>query len=122
MSFKVLGLNSEGHDTSACITINGKLIAACEQERYDKVKHSRNFPLDAINDCLKIAKLKIEDIDVISSGFDPQKLITDLYLKPAINNRERINFLINDIEKIKNFHFLEKTIQKKLKVKKKNRI
>lgn len=119
MNFKVLGLNSEGHDTSACITINGKLIAACEQERYDKVKHSRNFPLDAINDCLKIAKLKIEDIDVISSGFDPQKLITDLYLKPAINNRERINFLINDIEKIKNFHFLEKTIQKKLKVKKK---
>ena len=43
MSLKVLGLNSEGHDTSACITIDGKLIAACEQERYDKIKHSRNF-------------------------------------------------------------------------------
>ena len=69
MSLKVLGLNSEGHDTSACITIDGKLIAACEQERYDKIKHSRNFPLEAIKDCLKISKLSINDIDVISSGF-----------------------------------------------------
>ena len=53
MSLKVLGLNSEGHDTSACITIDGKLIAACEQERYDKIKHSRNFPLEAIKGLFK---------------------------------------------------------------------
>ena len=45
---KILGLNYGGHDTSACITINGKVIAACEQERYDYQKHSRNFPIDAI--------------------------------------------------------------------------
>ena len=35
MSYKILGLNYGGHDTSACISINGKVIAACEQERYD---------------------------------------------------------------------------------------
>ena len=91
MSLKVLGLNSEGHDTSACITIDGKLIAACEQERYDKIKHSRNFPLEAIKDCLKISKLSINDIDVISSGFDPQILIRDLYLKPSIENYDRLS-------------------------------
>tara|TARA_B100000780_G_scaffold228810_1_gene168304 strand:+ start:228 stop:1946 length:1719 start_codon:yes stop_codon:yes gene_type:complete len=117
MTLKVLGLNSEGHDTSACIVIDGKLIAACEQERYDKAKHSKNFPNDAINDCLKIAKLKIKDIDVISSGFDPHILIRELYLKPAIKDNKRVEFLINNIERIKSIHFLEKTIQKKLNVK-----
>ena len=119
MSLKVLGLNSEGHDTSACITIDGKLIAACEQERYDKIKHSRNFPLEAIKDCLKISKLSINDIDVISSGFDPQILIRDLYLKPSIENYDRLSFFINDIERIKSWHNLEKQIQNKLKIKKK---
>lgn len=119
MSLKVLGLNSEGHDTSACITINGKLVAACEQERYDKFKHSRNFPINAINDCLKIAKLKLQDIDIISSGFDPQILIRDFYLKPALNNKERVNFLINDIDRIKKYQNLEKNIQEQLKTKKK---
>lgn len=119
MSLKVLGLNSEGHDTSACITINGKLVAACEQERYDKIKHSRNFPIDAINDCLKIAKLKLKDIDIISSGFDPQILINDFYLKPALNNKERLNFLINDIDRIKKYQNLEKNIQEQLNTKKK---
>ena len=62
----ILGLNYGGHDTSACITIKGKVIAACEQERYDYIKHSRNFPIDSIKDCLKIANLKMKDIDLIS--------------------------------------------------------
>ena len=42
----ILGLNYGGHDTSACITINGKVVAACEEERYDYIKHSRNFPIN----------------------------------------------------------------------------
>ena len=41
---KILGINFGGHDTSASLMINGELISACEQERYDYVKHSRNFP------------------------------------------------------------------------------
>ena len=57
-NLKVLGIHWGGHDTSASITINGKLLAAAEQERYDYIKHSRQFPTEAINDCLKIAKLK----------------------------------------------------------------
>ena len=47
----VLGINFGGHDTSAALGINGEIIAACEQERYDKVKHSKKFPIDAIKDC-----------------------------------------------------------------------
>ena len=54
----VLGINI-GHDTSSVLIKNGKIIAACEQERYNRKKHTNEFPLDAIKDCLKIGKLKI---------------------------------------------------------------
>ena len=62
---KILGINYGGHDTSASLTINGKLTA-CEEERYNKEKHTRAFPELAIKDCLKIANLKLKDIDLIA--------------------------------------------------------
>ena len=115
---KILGLNYGGHDTSACITIKGKVIAACEQERYDYIKHSRNFPMEAINDCLKIAKLKLNDIDLISFSNDPYLQIKEKYIKLAINNNDRVNFLINDIERIKKLSETENFLRKKLNFKK----
>ena len=61
----VLGINI-GHDTSSALIKNGKVVAACEQERYNKKKHTNEFPLDAIKDCLRIGKLKISDLDIVS--------------------------------------------------------
>ena len=40
---KILGIKYGGHDTSASLLINGKIVAACAQERYTKDKHSRQF-------------------------------------------------------------------------------
>ena len=37
----ILGIHYGGHDTSAALIINGKLVAACEEERYTKNKHTR---------------------------------------------------------------------------------
>ena len=48
--FKILGICYGGHDTSATLMIDGKLISACEEERYNKEKHTRKFPSSAIND------------------------------------------------------------------------
>ena len=48
----ILGINI-GHDTSSALIKKGKVVAACEQERYSKKKHTNEFPLDAIKDCLK---------------------------------------------------------------------
>ena len=63
-SFGVLGIEYGGHDTSASIVCDGQIIAACEQERFDLEKHSRNFPIDAIRECLKIAS--INDINQLN--------------------------------------------------------
>ena len=51
---KILGIKFGGHDTAAALLIDGKIVAACAQERYTRDKHSRNFPKEAVNDCLKI--------------------------------------------------------------------
>jgi carbamoyltransferase len=48
----VLGIQFGGHDTAAGLMIDGRLLAACEQERYCGEKHTRDFPVDAIADCL----------------------------------------------------------------------
>lgn len=115
----ILGINYGGHDTSACIISKGKILAACEQERYDKIKHSRNFPIDAVNDCLKISELNISDIDIVSYGLDIKAKINNLYLKPIIQEPARINLFFQDIKKLYENENIEKYIRKKLNFKKK---
>lgn len=116
---KILGLNFGGHDTSACLTINGNLIAACEEERYNKEKHTRQFPEQAIKDCLKIANLKIKDIDIISYSNEPLVQIREKYLRLALQNNERIRVLLDDIERIKGLYNTEHLIRQKTGFKKK---
>ena len=67
----ILGIHYGGHDTSAALMIDGKLVAACEEERYTKNKHTREFPINSINDCLYKANLDIKDITEISLTYDP---------------------------------------------------
>ena len=71
----ILGINWGGHDTSAAIMIDGKLIAACEEERYIGEKHTRSFPTNAIKDCLKIANLEINDVTIASFAYKPKLLL-----------------------------------------------
>jgi carbamoyltransferase len=113
-NFYVIGISYGSHDTSAALGVNGKIIAACEQERYDNLKHSRNFPLEAINDCLKIGKIKIKDIDQIALGFDYDELIKKQYLEGALQSKEKLNNLINQIETIKLLNNIHNIIRLKL--------
>ena len=113
---KILGINID-HDTSSTLIDNGKVVAACEQERYNKKKHTREFPVDAINDCLKIGKIKIADINVISVGFLPTKHIRDFYLKPSIEDPRKVQFIIDQSKSISYFFNFEKIIREKLKYK-----
>ena len=115
--YAVLGVCFGGHDTSAALVINNKIIAACEQERFDLIKHSRSFPHEAINECLKIAGIKLADVDEISIGVDIIDAIRKYYLKPAMKDNKRIEFLINDIDKIKSFYYLEDTIRDEINFK-----
>ncbi len=61
---------SQGHDSAAALVVNGEVIAAAAQERFSRKKHCADFPIDAIQFCLREAGLSIEDVDEIAHGFD----------------------------------------------------
>ena len=86
----ILGLNL-GHDASCTLIKNNKIVAACEQERYSK-KHTRQFPIDAINDALNIGKIKINKIDLICVAFLPLRYLDEFFLRPLLTDQRKINF------------------------------
>jgi carbamoyltransferase len=61
---------AQGMDAAAALVIDGKVIVAAEQERFNRLKATGRFPIDAINFCLAEAGLSINDIDEIAHGFD----------------------------------------------------
>ena len=67
----ILGLNYYFHDSSACLVVDGKLVVALEEERFTRNKHTREFPENAIQQCLAFANLRIEQIDHIAVSIKP---------------------------------------------------
>ena len=61
-----LGLNFLHSDSSACIFKNNELIAASEEERFTRVKHTSQFPLNSIKYCLKEANINISSLDLVT--------------------------------------------------------
>ena len=68
----ILGINAYHADASAAILVNGKLIAATEEERFTRTKHWAGFPVQAIEFCLKEAGVSLKDVNYICIGRDPK--------------------------------------------------
>ncbi len=75
----VLGLSGAlGHDASAAILIDGKIIAAAEEERFVRDKHAKNkFPYEAAKFCLKQAGIKPEQVDIVAFPYGEIPLSTN---------------------------------------------
>ena len=61
----ILGISAFYHDSAACILIDGKIVAAAQEERFTRKKHDPSYPHNAINFVLKFANLKLSDVDHI---------------------------------------------------------
>ena len=66
-----LGLNFLHSDSSACLFKNNELIAASEEERFTRVKHTSKFPINSINFCLKQANINISSLDLVTINSKP---------------------------------------------------
>ena len=68
---KILGISGVlGHDASAALLIDGKIIAAAEEERFIRDKHAKNlFPVEAVKFCLRQANITPSDIDIVTFPF-----------------------------------------------------
>lgn len=69
----VLGISCYYHDAGAALVKDGQLIAAAEEERFNRKKHYSDFPTLAVEYCLREAGITIHDVDYI--GFYEKPLV-----------------------------------------------
>ncbi|QRK11342.1 nodulation protein [Archangium violaceum] len=61
-----------GHDAGAALVIGGKVVAAAEEERFARVKHTSRFPAGAITYCLETAGIGLEQVDCFCFPWNPE--------------------------------------------------
>ena len=113
-----LGLNFLHSDSSACIFKDNLLLAASEEERFTRVKHTAEFPINSIKFCLDEAKIDISKINFVTINSNPfsnfDKKIIYLLKNPAslkialfslINSKKKINLskILSDLDKKNKF-------------------
>ena len=93
----ILGINAYHGNASAAIVCDGNLIAAVEEERFNRVKYAAGFPAQAIGYCLKAAGLTLHDIDHVAVPRNPYaRLATKIFyaLRMPSFARERAKVLV----------------------------
>lgn len=89
----VIGINAYHWDSSAALFINGRLIGASEEERFNRIKHWSGFPIETIEWLLTENNLRLSDIDIITIPTSPKEnvitKITSLGVKKVINGLAR---------------------------------
>lgn len=68
----ILGLNAYHGDSSACLVMDGKLVASAEEERFRRIKHWAGFPTEAIKYCLKEGCIPLDKIAHIAINRNPR--------------------------------------------------
>ena len=71
-SVSILGINAYHGDASASLVIDGQLVAAVEEERFNRIKHWAGFPSESIRWCLGTAGIKGADLNHVAISFDPR--------------------------------------------------
>ena len=116
---KILGINIASHDTSAALIVDGKLICAFEEERFNKQKHTKAFPINSIKECLKVSKNNINSIDYIAVSTNPLRQIRKFWLEGAIKHDYRLKMMLDEKNIIQSYFDIENSIRKQLNYKNK---
>jgi carbamoyltransferase len=70
---RILGISAYYHDSAACLLVDGKIVAAAQEERFTRKKHDAGFPARAVEYCLTAGSLTIDDVDLV--GFYEKPLV-----------------------------------------------
>ena len=61
----ILGLSAFYHDAAAALLVDGKIVAAAQEERFSRKKHTAEFPVNAVKYCLEYSGYSIDELDAI---------------------------------------------------------
>ena len=104
----ILGLNAYHADSSAALIKDGQLIAAVEEERFNRIKHWSGFPTEAIKHCLSACGITAKDIDYVAVNRNPRANLLKKVgyvltkrpslssLKDRLQNRRRIGSIADE--------------------------
>ena len=94
----ILGINAFHGDSSAAIVVDGELVAAIEEERFNRIKHWAGFPGDSIRHCLEVAGIGPHDLDHIAISFNPKANVSRKALF-ALKNRPSFRNIIDRLSR-----------------------
>jgi carbamoyltransferase len=112
-----LGLNFLHSDSSACIFDNGLLVAAAEEERFTRTKHTTVFPYSSIKFCLKKINLDISKIDFITVNTNPLSSLKHKFIFISSNLKSlpiAFNSINNSSKKYNIKQYISKIDNKKI--------
>src|SRR5246127_5436743 len=92
----ILGINAYHGNASAALVCDGKLVAAVEEERFNRVKYAAGFPAEAIRYCLKAGGITLAEVDHVAVPRNPYaRLATKLFYAIRMPSfaRERMKVL-----------------------------
>jgi carbamoyltransferase len=83
---RILGINAIFHDPAAALVIDGKIVAAAEEERFNRRKHGKRpvpfsaweLPEQSARWCLDVAGIGPQDLDAVAYSYDPALVQPDL--------------------------------------------
>src|SRR6266446_2792398 len=67
----ILGINAYHADAAAALIKDGRIVAAVEEERFNRIKHAAGFPAKSIEYCLSAAGIGIDEVDHVGISRDP---------------------------------------------------
>ena len=62
----ILGLSAFYHDSAAALVVDGRIVAAAQEERFSRIKHDPAFPAQAIEYCLSEGELAPGQLDYVA--------------------------------------------------------
>ena len=87
----ILGLNAYHGDAAAALIKDGQIVAAAEEERFNRVKHCAGFPAEAMRYCLNAAGITIADVEHIGVSRDPSAHLHKKVLFAASRATKRLS-------------------------------
>jgi carbamoyltransferase len=106
----ILGINAYHADSSAAIFVNGKLVAAIEEERFKRIKHWAGFPQLAIEFCLREAGISYEQVDHFAIGRDPKAKFFKKLLYLAANPKGSFSVIKDRVSNSRKVSSLDKEL------------
>jgi carbamoyltransferase len=94
----ILGINAYHGDASAALVVDGQLVAAVEEERFNRIKHWAGFPAQSIRWCLEAGGISARDLDHVGISFDPR---TNFWKRVGfvVRNRPSLGSLLDRIRR-----------------------